>query len=123
MRTALIPFFCLLLGACSFMSDLPPAEVGAQPDQVQLKVGITSGINDSHFAKPIEVTDLIRAPPNSLEPWMLCIRSATSDQAKRPTYSVFYGRQVANGLEGQYIKSRNSAYLDNCAAQEYHSYQ
>jgi hypothetical protein len=122
MRTVLIPFLCLFAGACSFMSDTPALEVGPQPDQVQLNVGIASGITDSHFAQPIEVTDLIRAPPNSTEPWMVCIRSTASDQAKRLTYSVFYGINFL-GNKGQYVKSRQSSDVDNCSTQEYHSYQ
>jgi hypothetical protein len=122
MRTVLILFFCLLAAACSFMSDLPPLEVGPQPDQDQLKAGIGGGTIDSHFAKPVEVTDLFRAPPNSTEQWMVCIRSATSDQARRLTYSVFYGKN-GSGKDGQYVKSRYSLLSDDCATQEYHSYQ
>src|SRR5580704_1718297 len=122
MRTVLILFFCLLMGACSLMSDRPPLEVGPQPDQDQLKAGIGAGITDSHFAKPAEVTDLFRAPSNMLEQWMVCIRSATSDEAKRQTYSVFYGKNGV-GKDGQYLKSRYSLLNDNCATQQYHSYQ
>jgi hypothetical protein len=65
MRIVFILFFCLLASACSFIFDRPQFEVGPQPDQDQLKAGITAGTNDSHFAKPVEVTDLFRAPLNS----------------------------------------------------------
>jgi hypothetical protein len=122
MRTVLILIFCLLVGACSFMSDVPPLEIGPQPEQEQLKAGIVAGISDSHFAKPIEVTDLFRAPAIMTEQWMVCVRSATSDEARHQTYSVFYGKNGA-GKDGQYVKSRYSSLNDNCAAQEYHSYQ
>jgi hypothetical protein len=122
MRTVLIIFFCLLVAACSFMFDAPPLEVGPQPDQIQLKAGIAAGSNDSHFTKPIEVTDLFRAPTISTEQWMVCIRSATLDQATRLTYSIFYGKNGV-GKGGQYVKSRYSLLSDNCATQEYHSYQ
>jgi hypothetical protein len=122
MRSVLIPFFCLLLAACSFMSDVPPLEVGPQPDPDQLKAGIAVATNDSHFAKPIEVTDLFRAPPISTEQWMLCIRSASSDQTKHITYSVIYGKNAV-GKDGQYVKSRYSLLNESCATQEYHSYQ
>jgi hypothetical protein len=123
MRTVLIPFFCLLVGACSFLSEPPPLEVGPQPDEVQLKAGIGTGITDSHFTKPVEVTDLFRTPANMTEQWMVCIRSATSDQAtSRLTYSIYYGKD-SSGKDGQYVKSRFSLLSDNCAKQEYHSYQ
>jgi hypothetical protein len=122
MRTVLILLPCLFAGACSFTSDLPPPEVGQPPDQVQLKAGIAAGINDSHFAKPVEVTDLFRAPLSSTAPWMVCIRSATSDEARRLTYSAFYGKN-ALGKDGQFIKSRYSVYADNCATQAYHSFE
>src|ERR1700721_2832911 len=121
MRTVLILFLCLLVGACCSTFDVVVApEARPQPDEAQLKAGIAAGIADSHFAKPIEITDLFLAPPNSLDPWMLCIRSSTSD-AKRLTYSVFYGANPGNGKDGQYTKSRLSTLSDQCATQEYHS--
>jgi hypothetical protein len=123
MRTVLIPLLCLLVGACSSMSDVPSPEARPQPDETQLNLGITVGIADSHFAKPIEVTSLFRAPSNSLDPWMVCIRSSAPDKAGGLTYSVFYGVHPGNGIDGQYTKSRFSSFADNCATQEYHSHQ
>jgi hypothetical protein len=123
MRTVSILFLCLLAGACSSISDVPSPEARPQPNEVQLKAGIVVGITDSHFSKPIEVTNLFRAPPNSIDPWMVCIRSSASDEAKRQTYSVFYGVYVGNGKDGQYTRSRFSSITDNCSAQEYHSHQ
>jgi hypothetical protein len=122
MRIVLIPFLCLLVGACSFLSDVPPLEIGPQPDQDQLKGGIATAINELHFAKPVEVTDLFRAPVNLTEQWMVCIRSATTDEARRLTYSVFYGKN-SSGKDGQYVKSRYSTLNDNCTTKEYHNYQ
>jgi hypothetical protein len=121
MRTVLILLLCLLVGACSSIADVAPLDARPQPDEVQLKAGIAVGMADSHFSKPIEITDLFRAPPNSIDPWMVCIRSSASDEAKRQTYSVFYGVYAGNGKDGQYVRSRLSSITDNCAAQEYHS--
>jgi len=53
---------------------------------------------------------------------MICVRSASSDEARRLTYSVFYGTNLGNGLTGQYVKSRYSVFADNCDAQTYHPY-
>jgi hypothetical protein len=117
MRPVPILLLCLVAGACSSVSDLPP-DIEPQPDATQLKAGVMQGISDSHFSKPIEVSDVLRAPPSSTPPWMVCIRSATSDEAKRITYSVFYGKD-ANGKDGQYLKSRYSVYVDNCGSQTY----
>ena len=123
MRTALVPLICLLAGACSSISDRPALEVGQQPDQVELERGVGAGIKDSHFEKPIEVTDLVRAPSSSANPWMVCIRGAGSDEARRLTYSVFYGRNYPREKDGQYMLSRYSVYNDGCASQTYHSYR
>ena len=120
MRPVPILLLCLVAGACSSVSDLPP-DIEPQPDATQLKAGVMQGISDSHFSKPIEVSDVLRAPPSSTPPWMVCIRSATSDEAKRITYSVFYGKD-ANGKDGQYLKSRYSVYVDNCGSQTYHPF-
>jgi hypothetical protein len=120
LRSVPILLLCLFPGACSSVSDLSP-DIGSPPDPTQLKTGIMQGISDSHFSKPIEVSDVFRAPPSSTPPWMICIRSATSDEAKRLTYSVFYGKD-ASGKDGQYLKSRYSVYVDNCGSQTYHPF-
>lgn len=111
---------CLLTAACAGI-DLPPPDVGLPPDEVALKAGVTRAISESHFAKPIEVTDVIRAPLSSTQPWMVCIRSATSDEARRLTYSAFFGKD-SSGKDGQYSRSRYSVFADNCDTQTYHTY-
>ena len=113
---------CLATGGCSFLADLPPPDTGPQPEQAQLTGGITSGINDSHFAKPIEITDLLNSPSSYEEPWMICLRSGSSDEARRLTYTILYGTNVSNGLTGQFVRSRYSVMADNCEAQTYHPY-
>jgi hypothetical protein len=99
---------------------LPPPEVGAQPDQVQLKMGLAKAISDSHFAKPIEVSDVFRTPPSSTPPWMVCIKSTSSEADRHLGYSAFFG--TSEGKEGTYLSSRYSVFSDNCEAQIYHSY-
>jgi hypothetical protein len=118
MRRVPTILLCLLAGACS---SLPPPEIEPPPEDVQLKAGLTQAIADSHFAKPVEVTDVIRAPASSTQPWMVCIRSATSDEARRVTYAAFFGKD-GNGKFGQYARSRYSAFAENCDTQVYHPY-
>jgi hypothetical protein len=116
-----VPILLLCLVTAAW-SGARASTVGSPPDPTQLKVGITQGVTDSHFSKPIEVTDIFGAPPSSEQPWMVCIRSATSDEARRITYSVFYGKNYTTGKEGQYLRSRYSVYIDNCASQTYHPF-
>ena len=65
---------------------------------------ITQAISDSHFQPPIEVTDPIRAPVNFTSPWMVCIRSAQSEETRRITYTAFF--------KDGYTSSRYSAIND-----------
>jgi hypothetical protein len=119
MRSVPILLLCLGTGA---WSDARASDIGPPPDPTQLKAGIKQGINDSKFSKPIEATDVVGAPPSSVEPWMVCIRGATSDEAKRISYSVFYGHNYSSGKDGQYMRCRYSVPVDNCATQTYHPY-
>ena len=109
---------CLLTGACS---TLPPPEVEPPPDETQLKAGLNQAIAESHFARPVEVTDVINAPASSTQPWMVCMRSASSGEAGRPTYAVFFGKD-ATGKYGQYSRSRYSVFAENCETQAYHPF-
>jgi hypothetical protein len=123
MRTAVILLLGLLTGACSSMIDQAPYDVGQQPNQSELDKGIAIGIQGSKFANPIEVTDVLRARVNSFDPWMVCLRSGTSDAAKLVTYSVFWSGNYGDGKGAQYKSSQNSAFIDDCNAQTYHAYQ
>jgi len=118
MRRVPTILFSLLLGACS---SLPPPDNEPPPDETQLKAGLASAISDSHFAKPVEVSDVINAPVSSTQPWMVCIRSAASSDARRATYAAFFGKD-GNGKYGQYARSRYSVFADSCDAQSYHPY-
>lgn len=111
---------CLLICSCSGM-DLPPPQEESPPDDTQLSAAIATSASEHHFAPPIEVSDVFRAPPSSTPPWMVCVRSGASDEARRLTYSVFFGKDSA-GTPGRYIKSRYSAYVDNCGSQAYHPF-
>jgi hypothetical protein len=64
------------------------------------------------LAAPVEVSDPIRASPNSSSPWLICLRSGESEESKRLTYSAFFKKA--------YVSSRWSVYVDHCAEQVYH---
>ena len=52
---------------------------------------------------------------NITSPWMVCIRSAQSEETRRITYTAFF--------KDGYTGSRYSAIMDGCAAQAYHIFQ
>ena len=105
-------FVSVALAGCSSVSETA-AEIQPQPSGPSLLAGINQGIADSHFAAPIEVTDPIRAPAISTPPWMVCIRSAASDETRRTGYTVFY-------TKGAYASSRYSVPNDRCGEQQFH---
>jgi hypothetical protein len=68
---------------------------------------------EAHLAEPVEVSDPFRAPPISLSPWLICLRSGKSEESKRLTYSAFF--------TDKYVSSHYSAIVDKCGEQAYHS--
>jgi hypothetical protein len=103
---------CLVLAACSSVSESIPEAVVPPPDPSAALRGLKAAASDAHFAEPVEVSDPIRANPVSSSPWLICLRSGKSEESKRLTYSAFF----KNG----YVSSRWSAFLDHCAEQVYH---
>jgi hypothetical protein len=97
MRLVLL-LLCLVLGGCSSVSEAAAQEVPPPPDEASLLTGTRTAIKDSHFAAPIEVTSLLKAPPNTMNLWMVCIRSAQSEETRRIVYSAFF--------KDKYVQSR-----------------
>jgi hypothetical protein len=101
---------CFSLVACSSASEsVRPAYFDLPPDAAVIQDGVASAVADSHFEPPIEVTDPIRANPNSSSPWLVCFRTGKSDESRRRTYSAFFA--------DKYVSSRYSANQDPCAGQ------
>jgi hypothetical protein len=104
---------CFLLAGCrsveSFPEKLPPA-----PDLPAVAAVLKSVAAGAHLAEPVEISDPVRAPPISLSPWMICLRSAQSEASKRLTYSAFF--------TDKYVSSRYSAIVDHCEEQVYHPF-
>jgi hypothetical protein len=114
MRRVVLLLVCLGLGGCSSISESAAPEIPSPPDEKNLLSGTRTAISDSHFAPPIEVTDLLKAPPISSNPWMLCIRGAQSDETRRSMYSAFF--------KDKYVSSRYSVSYDGCIEQQFHPF-
>ena len=114
MRFILAFLLSLSLAACASASENAPLEQSPKPDEAALAAGMHAAFADSHFALPIEASDLVRAPVNSLSAWMVCIRSAQSDETKHIMYSAFF--------TDKYVSSRYSVYFDGCGAQQFHPF-
>jgi hypothetical protein len=104
---------CLTLAACSSVSENAISQNVVPPPEQKVLEGSKAAVVESHFAPPIEVTDLMRSNPNYTPRWMVCLRSAKSEESKRITYSVFFN-------DTAYVSSRYSAIMDACASQTYH---
>jgi len=112
MRHLVLLLMSLSLGASWSVAETAAPEALPSPDTQELVRGIKEGINDSHFQPPIEVTDLLKAPSYTVNSWMVCIRSAQSDESKRITYSAFF--------KDKYVQSRYSVIADDCNQQQFH---
>jgi hypothetical protein len=114
MRRGVLLLLCLGLGGCSSISESAAPEIPSPPDQANLLIGTRTAVTDSHFAPPIEVSDLLKAPPISSIPWMVCIRSAQSDETRRIMYSAFF--------KDKYVQSRYTVSNDGCSEQRFHPF-
>ena len=104
--------FCFILAACSSVSKGVPEDVLPPPDAATALKGLKTAASEGKLAEPVEVSDPIRAPPNSSSPWLICVRSAKSEESKRLTYSAFFKKD--------YVSSRWSVFVDRCGEQVYH---
>ena len=109
-----ILLMCFSLAACSSVSEDVTAQNVVPPSDQNVLAGTKTAAVDSHFEPPLEVSDLMRSNPNYTPQWMVCLRSAKTEESKRITYSAFFN-------EKGYVSSGYSAILDSCASQTYHA--
>jgi len=114
MPRVILPLLCIGFGICSSVAEGAAPEVSPQPNEADLVAGIRAAIADSHFGPPIEVTDLLRAPSNSSNSWMVCIRGTPASGPQGWTYSAFF--------KDKYVQSRHSADNDGCNGQQFHPF-
>jgi hypothetical protein len=104
---------CSSLAACSSVSQNSVSENAEPPPEQKVQEGARVAAVQSHFEQPIEVSDPIRSNLNNTPPWMVCVRSAKSEESKRITYSAFFNT-------AGFVSARYSAITEPCATQIYH---
>jgi hypothetical protein len=104
---------CSCLAACSSVSENSLSQYIEQPPEQKVQEGARVTANQAHLEPPVEVSDLIRSNPTNTPQWMVCVRSAKSEESKRITYSVFFNTTAL-------VSSRYSAVIEPCATQTYH---
>jgi hypothetical protein len=103
---------CLALGACSaFLDDLPQTPDPA-PFISASAVDLRKAADEEKLAKPLEVAGPIAANSISVAPWIICLRSAATEQARKRVYSVFF-------RDGKLSSIRESVFVDHCEAQNF----
>jgi len=112
MRVSALLLLCVLLAACSSVSESIPENVPPPPDPSTALAGLKAAAANAHLAEPVEVSDPIRANPISSSPWLVCLRSAKSEASKSLIYSAFF--------TDKYVSSRWSVDVDHCGEQVYH---
>jgi hypothetical protein len=108
--TALL--LCSSLAACSSVSQDSLSQNTEPPAERKVLEGARTATTQSHFEPPFEVSELIRSNPNNTPQWMVCVRSAKSEESKRTAYSAFFN---AAG----FVSARYADVIDPCATQTY----
>jgi hypothetical protein len=103
---------CLALGACSaFLDDLPQTPDPA-PFISTSAVDLRKAADQEGLARPLEVAGPIPANSISVAPWIICLRSAATEQARKRVYSAFF-------QDGKLSSVRESVIVDHCEAQNF----
>jgi hypothetical protein len=87
--------------------SIPPA-----PEPLKNVAELREVASCALLKEPVEYSDPIRAPDISFYPWIVCLRSAATDQSKRQTYSLFFDKE--------FERSRLSAMNESCLTATYH---
>jgi hypothetical protein len=106
----LVLTLCLVSAACSSESVTP--EVEAPPDLTAAAAGLKQAAQDAKLAAPLEISQPTEAPPPSTERWIICLRSAASEESKKRIYSAFFSKN-------SYRSVRLSVILDRCDGQTF----
>jgi hypothetical protein len=107
-----IMLLCFPLAGCSSAIEFFPEKIPPAPYLSTITLELKKVAAEAHLAEPVEVAEPIRANPISSSPWLVCLRSAKSEESKRLTYSAFFTYK--------YVSSRYSAIVDHCGEQVYH---
>jgi hypothetical protein len=82
--------FALFVAGCA-VQDAPPIARENPPDVSQANVvaALKSAADSSKLQPPLEVSEPFPSPRISDTDWILCLRSAASDEAKRHPFAIF----------------------------------
>ena len=102
-----IMLFSVLLAGCSSVEGLPE-DLQPPPSRSTVAKILKQVAADAKLSEPVEVSDPIRANPISSSPWLICLRSAKSEESKRPTYSAFFtDKYVPRDGRSSWITAKN----------------
>jgi hypothetical protein len=103
---------CFVLAACSAVMDDLPQMTESAPYVSTVISDLKKAAETEKMADPLEVAGPIAANPISSAPWIICLRSVASEEARRLVYSVFF-------KNGKYDSVRLSVIVDRCEAQTF----
>jgi hypothetical protein len=103
---------CLVLAACSSASERIPQEVISPPDPAIAVKGLKQAAQEAKLAEPLEISQPTEAPAPSTPRWIICLRSAASEESKKRIYSVLFSKNAYTAL-------RLSVILDRCDGQTF----
>ena len=66
---------CFSLAGCSSVSENATSPGVVRPPDQKVADGANAAVVESHLEPPLEISDLMRSPPNYTPPWMICLRS------------------------------------------------
>jgi hypothetical protein len=105
-----LPLFFLLAACSTELAD--PPETNNPPDPVKVAGYLKNVAKEAKLQPPLEASAPIEAPAISTDRWIICLRSAVSDETKQKTYSVFFKNDDLKTY-------RLSAIIEPCAQQKY----
>src|SRR6185312_6252532 len=103
---------CSHLAACSPSLFMARSDPGPAPDLSQIAISLKAAAASEKIQTPLEISAPIEANPISATPWIVCIRSGSTDESKKRTYSALYRANV-------YVSIRLSAIVDHCEEQTF----
>ena len=114
LRLSVLPLFLLLASCSAALNNFPQAAAVNPPDPSSASVAasLKTVATEAKLELPWEMSAPIDAPAISSARWLICLRSAASDESRRRTYSVFFKND-------DFVSSRISAVIEPCGAQAF----
>ena len=103
---------CLVLGGCSSFLDDIPEKPDPAPFISTSAIDLRKAAEQEKLAMPLEVAGPIAANSISVAPWIICLRSAATEEARKRVYSAFF-------KDGKLSSIRESVFVDHCEAQNF----